>query len=115
MDLARQLQADVIAVNCFRIDLPVASEGFVANTPGVDRASWEPCEVAAEGAVWMLRQPTGYSGRRESMLGLRRREGIMASRADVPAHAATEPVTELFDGLAPDTVTMFREPHEHER
>jgi NAD(P)-dependent dehydrogenase (short-subunit alcohol dehydrogenase family) len=109
VDLARQLQDDGIAVNCFRIDLPVASEGFVANTPGLDRSTWEPCEVAAEGILWMLAQPTSYSGRRESMLALRRREGIMASRAAAPA-AAGEPVTELSDGLAPLSATVFADP-----
>jgi NAD(P)-dependent dehydrogenase (short-subunit alcohol dehydrogenase family) len=109
VDLARQLQGIGVAVNCFRIDLPVASEGFVANTPGVDRSTWEPCEVAAEGALWMLQQPVSYSGRRESMLGLRRREGIMASQAEVVTEG--EPVTELYDGLAPDEETMFAEPH----
>ena len=66
VDLARQLQGDNIAVNCFRIDLAVASEGFVANTPGVDRSTWEPCEVAAEGILWMIDQPVSYSGRRET-------------------------------------------------
>lgn len=113
VDLARQLQADDIAVNCFRIDLPVASEGFVANTPGVDRSSWEPCEVAAEGVLWMLQQPTSYSGRRESMLGLRQREGIMASQAAVPADGV--PVTDLYDGLAADDGTVFAEPYDDKR
>jgi NAD(P)-dependent dehydrogenase (short-subunit alcohol dehydrogenase family) len=111
VDLARMLQADGIAVNCFRIDQPVASEGFVANTPGMDRSSWEPCEVAAEGIRWMLEQPTTYSGHRESMLGLRQREGIMASQAAEPSEFV--PVTELFDGLADDTPTTFVDPKEH--
>jgi citronellol/citronellal dehydrogenase len=110
VDLARQLQRWSIAVNCFRIDLAVASEGFIANTPGVDRSTWEPPEVAAEGIVWMLRQPPSYSGRREGMYALRHREGIMASRAKVPPGNAP-PVMELFDGLAPDTETTFREPY----
>jgi citronellol/citronellal dehydrogenase len=110
VDLARQLQGIGIAVNCFRIDLPVASEGFVANTPGVDRSTWEPSEVAAEGALWMLQRPASYSGRRESMLALRQREGIMASQAAVVTDG--EPVTELYDGLAPDTETVFVEPHQ---
>ena len=34
VDAAVQLAPDDIAVNCFRIDVAVASEGFVANTPG---------------------------------------------------------------------------------
>ena len=110
VDAAMQLQPDGIAVNCFRIDVPVASEGFVANTPGVDRSTWEPCEVAAEGIVWMLRQPASYSGRRESMLRLRKREGIMASRAEREFEGPLPP-DELFDGLAPLTPTTFREPY----
>ena len=113
VDLARQLQRWSIAVNCFRIDLAVASEGFIANTPGVDRSTWEPPEVAAEGIVWMLRQPPSYSGRREGMYALRHREGIMASRAEVPSGNAP-PVMELYDGLAPDTETTFREPYPRE-
>jgi NAD(P)-dependent dehydrogenase (short-subunit alcohol dehydrogenase family) len=110
VDLARILQSDGIAVNCFRIDLAVASEGFIANTPGVDRSTWEPCEVAAEGVLWMLEQPASYSGRRESMVGLRQREGIMASRAEV-ATPQGPPTTELFDGLVPDSGSVFADPY----
>jgi NAD(P)-dependent dehydrogenase (short-subunit alcohol dehydrogenase family) len=106
VDAARQLAKDGIAVNCLRIDVPVASEGFVANTPDSDHSSWEPAEVAAEGICWMLRQPASYSGRRESMAGLRRREGIMPSRSGQPD--AGSPATEMFDGLAGDTETIFR-------
>ena len=114
VDAARQLAAARIAVNCFRIDVAVASEGFVANTPQADHADWEPSAVAAEGIVWMARQPVSYSGRRESMFALRHREGIMASRV---AHPPTEaPPTELFDGLAPDTTAdYFEEPYADEK
>jgi len=98
IDVAHQLQADEIACNVFRIDVPVASEGFVANTPGMDRSAWEPCEVAAEGIVWMLRQPADYTGRLESMYELRRREGIMVSRSQRPFTGV--PVTRLQEGVA---------------
>ncbi len=107
VDLARQLQGDNIAVNCFRIDLAVASEGFVANTPGVDRSTWEPCEVAAEGILWMLDQAMPYSGRRESMLDLREREGIMASQAVADRPHPDGPTLELFNGLAAAADSMF--------
>jgi NAD(P)-dependent dehydrogenase (short-subunit alcohol dehydrogenase family) len=80
VSLAAQLAADRIAVNTFRIDLPVASEGFVANTPGFDHSDWEPTEVPAEGIVWMLRQPPSYTGHNVGMRALRDEEGIMASR-----------------------------------
>ncbi len=84
VDAAEQLREWNIAVNCFRIDVPVASEGFLANLPGADHSSWEPPEVAAEGIVWMLRQGLQYTGNVESMSGLREREGIMQSRAARP-------------------------------
>jgi citronellol/citronellal dehydrogenase len=80
VSLAGQLEGDRIAVNTFRIDVPVASEGFVANTPGFDHSDWEPTEVPAEGIVWMLRQPASYTGRNVSMAALRDEQGIMASR-----------------------------------
>jgi NAD(P)-dependent dehydrogenase (short-subunit alcohol dehydrogenase family) len=104
---ARALAPKGIAVNCFRIDMPVASEGFVANTPEADRAGWEPTDVPAEGVLWMLRQPPSYTGRRESMYHLREREGIMASKADLP-FAGPAPRTELFEGLwRKETPTIF--------
>ena len=98
VDLAGQLFADAIAVNCFRIDIPVASEGFLANAPDLDHGDWEPSEVAAEGIVWMLRQPVGYTGWRESMAAMREREGIMAARAERPF--AGRPPTQLLNGPA---------------
>jgi NAD(P)-dependent dehydrogenase (short-subunit alcohol dehydrogenase family) len=97
VDVAQQLVADEIACNVFRIDIPVASEGFVANAPDADHSNWEPSSVAAEGIVWMLSQPPSYSGMRESMFGLRHREGIMASQ--VPEPWPTAPVTDLVRGL----------------
>jgi NAD(P)-dependent dehydrogenase (short-subunit alcohol dehydrogenase family) len=109
VDVASQLAAANIAVNCFRIDIAVASEGFVANTPGVDHSNWEPSEVAAEGIVWMVGRPPGYSGRRESMFALRQREGIMASR--VPTPQTVQPPRELHDGLVATGPGGFEEPY----
>ncbi|MGQ0803751.1 MAG: SDR family NAD(P)-dependent oxidoreductase [Actinomycetota bacterium] len=88
VSLAAQLRPDSIAVNTFRIDVPVASEGFVANTPGMDRSDWEPTEVAAEGIVWMLRQPSSYTGRNVGMAALRAEHGIMASRSERAHHSS---------------------------
>ncbi len=80
VSLAEQLRPDHVAVNTFRIDVPVASEGFVANLPDVDHSGWEPTEVPAEGVVWMLRQPASYTGNNVGMVELRDEQGIMASR-----------------------------------
>jgi citronellol/citronellal dehydrogenase len=109
VDAAAQLASSNIAVNCFRIDVPVASEGFVANTPGVDHSNWEPSSVAAEGIVWMVGRPPTYSGHRESMFALRRREGIMASR--IPAPPTQAPPVELHDGLVAVADAGFVEPY----
>ena len=81
VDVANQLREQRIACNVFRIDVPVASEGFVANTPGADRSDWEPCEVAAEGILWMLRQPPEYTGNNVGMAALRDEQGIMVTQS----------------------------------
>ena len=107
---ARELQPKGIAVNCFRIDIGVASEGFLANMPGVDHSQWEPSEVAAEGIVWMLSQPPEYTGRRESMYQLRHRESIMASRLAHPRDDGPTP-TELYNGLYESELSHFIEPY----
>lgn len=84
VDAAQQLRPHGIAVNTFRIDVPVASEGFVANLPDVDHDDWEPTEVPAEGIIWMLRQPPDYTGHNAGMVELRAAHGIMPSRAKRP-------------------------------
>jgi citronellol/citronellal dehydrogenase len=81
MSAAAQLQPHGIAVNTFRIDMPVASEGFLANLPDVSHDDWEPPDVAAEGVMWMLRQPPSYTGYNVGMVALREQQGIMSSRA----------------------------------
>lgn len=84
VDCAEQLRPFGVAVNTFRIDVPVASEGFVANLPDLDHDDWEPTEVPADGILWMLRQPPAYTGHNVGMVELRARHGIMPSRARRP-------------------------------
>ena len=84
LSAAYQLKPFDVAVNTFRIDVPVASEGFVFNLPDADHSDWEPSEVAAEGIVWMLEQPPTYTGHNVGMARLRDEQGIMASRSERP-------------------------------
>jgi citronellol/citronellal dehydrogenase len=93
MSAAHQLRPHGIAVNTFRIDVPVASEGFLFNLPDADHSDWEPPEVAAEGIVWMLEQPPSYTGHNVGMAELRERHGIMPSRAARPHEQAPGVVT----------------------
>src|SRR5438093_63033 len=109
VDAARQLAGDGIAVNCFRIDVPVYSEGFAANAPDLDQSDWEPTEVAAEGILWVLRQPVGFSGELLSMYALRKTRGIMASRAKRPFTGV--PPQALQSGLVEEGETVYREPY----
>jgi NAD(P)-dependent dehydrogenase (short-subunit alcohol dehydrogenase family) len=77
---AEELRPHGIAVNCFRIDVPIASEGFVYNAPELDKSDWEPTEVGAEGALWMLAQPPAYTGMVQGITDLRRAHGVARSR-----------------------------------
>ena len=67
---AAQLKDDGIAVNCFRIDTQVASEGYMMNAPDEDYSKWFPAEVAASGMCWMLEQSLDYTGKIEDMVDL---------------------------------------------
>jgi citronellol/citronellal dehydrogenase len=78
--VAEEVHRHGIAVNCLRIDVPIASEGFVYNAPELDKSAWEPTEVGAEAALWMLRQPAGFSGNVLGITDLRREHGVVASR-----------------------------------
>ena len=82
VSLAAQVRVHNISVNTFRIDVPVASEGFLAAMPDADHSDWEPPEVAAEGILWMLRQNPEYTGQNAGIAHLRTEHGIMASRAE---------------------------------
>jgi NAD(P)-dependent dehydrogenase (short-subunit alcohol dehydrogenase family) len=113
VDVARQVAKDNINCNVFRIDIGVASEGFVANAPGVDHSAWEPTSVAAEGIMWMLDQPISYSGQRESMFDLRLREGIMETKiSGPPSTIASRPIQDLVRGVFDTGPGGFEEPHQ---
>jgi citronellol/citronellal dehydrogenase len=78
--LAAELRVHDVAVNCLRIDVPLASEGFVDNAPELDKTDWEPTEVGAEAALWMLTQPTTFTGQVLGITDLRRQHGVARNR-----------------------------------
>lgn len=67
---AAVLAADGIAVNCYRIDVQVASEGYVMNAPDADHSAWVDTATAADGALWMLERPADWTGRVVPLLAL---------------------------------------------
>lgn len=77
LSVSSAAQLKGVAVNCFRIDVQVASEGYMMNAPDEDHSSWFSAEAAALGMCWMLEQPAKYTGKIEDMLELGVRTGIM--------------------------------------
>jgi len=71
--VAADVRAHGIAVNCLRIDVPLASEGFVYNAPDLDKSDWEPTTVGADAALWLLRQPADFTGQVVGITDLRAR------------------------------------------
>ncbi len=81
VSMAAQFQADSIAVNCFRIDTQVATEGYMMNAPDEDFSSWLQPGEAALCMSWMLEQGAEYTGRTEEMMELGPRAGIFKAGA----------------------------------
>ncbi|MET0894589.1 MAG: SDR family NAD(P)-dependent oxidoreductase, partial [Acidimicrobiia bacterium] len=67
---ADELASSGVAVNCYRIDIGTASEGLLARSGATDHPGWVSPKVAAEGVVWMVRQPADYTGHLVSMAEL---------------------------------------------
>ena len=82
----------------------------MANTPGADHSAWEPSEVAAEGIVWMVRQPTTYSGAAGVHVRPAPARGHHGA-ADRPNRSPRRPRSSLYDGLVAATESYFEEPY----
>jgi len=57
-----ELKEHGIAVNALRIELMIASEGWLYRNPGADLSQWEQPEAASEASLWMATQPREWSG-----------------------------------------------------
>ena len=83
---AAVLAPDGIAVNCYRIDVQVASEGYVMNAPDADHSTWADTATAADGAVWMLSQPAGLDGAGRADAGAGRTRAVHRPPGTGPVH-----------------------------
>lgn len=61
--LALELQPRGIAVNCLRIESPVATEGARAVDPEGDFSAWERPEAVAEAVLWLATRAPDETGR----------------------------------------------------
>jgi NAD(P)-dependent dehydrogenase (short-subunit alcohol dehydrogenase family) len=57
-----ELKDYAIAVNALRIELMIASEGWLYRNPGTDLSQWERPEAASEASLWMATQPREWTG-----------------------------------------------------
>ena len=61
--LAAELQPHRIAVNALRIELNIATEGWVFRNPDIDYSTWEKPEAASEAALWIATRDPSYTGK----------------------------------------------------
>ena len=51
-----------IPVNALRIELNIATEGWMFRNPGMDFSGWDKPEAASEATLWIATQPASYTG-----------------------------------------------------
>jgi len=64
-----------IAVNALRIELNIASEGWMYRNPGTDFSTWDKPEAASEVTLWMATQPPDWTGQVVTIEDIRKRMG----------------------------------------
>lgn len=58
-----ELRSKGIAVSALRIELNIATEGWMFRNPDVDYSSWEKPDAAAEATLWLVQQGLSCTGR----------------------------------------------------
>ena len=58
-----ELKPHNIPVNALRIELMIATEGWVLRNPGADLSGWDKPEAASEATLWIAKQPTSFTGK----------------------------------------------------
>ncbi len=51
-----------IPVNCLRIEMSIATEGWMYRNPGMDFSDWEKPDAASEATLWIATQPVEWTG-----------------------------------------------------
>jgi len=87
-----ELAASGIAVNALRIEMSIATEGWMLRNPGTDFSDWEKPEAASEAALWMVTQPVEWTGNVVT---------IADARAAMGRVSEVRPGATDFGGLSP--------------
>ncbi len=75
-----ELKGFNIPVNALRIELMIATEGWVLRNPGADLSGWEKPDAASEAALWMATQLPSFTGKTVTIGDVRKALG----REDTP-------------------------------
>jgi NAD(P)-dependent dehydrogenase (short-subunit alcohol dehydrogenase family) len=73
--LAEEVRADGIAVNCLKIEVPVATEGARAVDPAGNYSGWESAEGVAQAILWLAKRDVSYTGNIVTIRDTRPAEG----------------------------------------
>jgi len=57
-----ELKPHKIPVNCLRIEMSIATEGWMYRNPGMDFSDWEKPDAASEATLWIATQPADWTG-----------------------------------------------------
>ncbi len=79
-----ELKPHGIAVNCLRIEMSIATEGWMFRNPGMDFSDWEKPEAASEATLWIATQPVEWTGNVVTIADAR---AAIGKAADVKAGA----------------------------
>ena len=74
----QELKQHSIPVNCLRIEMSIATEGWMYRNPGMDFSDWEKPEAASEATLWIVAQPVSWTGNVVTIADARRALGTMA-------------------------------------
>ena len=77
-----ELRSHNVPVNCLRIEMSIATEGWMYRNPGMDFSDWERPEAASEATLWIATQPAEWTGNVVTIADARE---AMGKSADVKA------------------------------
>jgi citronellol/citronellal dehydrogenase len=58
----QELKQHGIPVNCLRIEMSIATEGWMYRNPGMDFSDWEKPDAASDATLWIATQPVEWTG-----------------------------------------------------
>jgi len=58
----QELKQHGLPVNCLRIEMSIATEGWMYRNPGMDFSDWEKPDAASEATLWIATQPVDWTG-----------------------------------------------------